>query len=194
MIILTGPSASGKTATCFYLQEHYGIKKVITHTTRPMREGERDGVDYHFVTNEEFDRMVKNGEFIEHVRFNGNQYGTPKKEVRIDKCMAVELQGAKTYKSFHDPKIVLFFLALDPETCRQRMLSRGDDPKKVESRMLNDREAFVMTPEMKAAIDVMVDTKTHTLPSVADFIYHKYLEILKARGIDYEKEIASLKE
>ena len=45
MIVITGPSASGKTATCYYLQENYGIKKVITHTTRPMRAGEKNDVD-----------------------------------------------------------------------------------------------------------------------------------------------------
>ena len=72
MIILTGPSASGKTATCLYLQDHYGIKKVITHTTRPMRHGEVNDVDYHFVSKEEFQRMIDNDEFVEHVTFNGN--------------------------------------------------------------------------------------------------------------------------
>ena len=85
MIILAGPSASGKTATCLYLQEHYGIKKVVTHTTRSKREGEEEGVDYHFVDDDTFNNMVKNDEFIEHIHYNGNQYGTSKKEVKLDK-------------------------------------------------------------------------------------------------------------
>lgn len=192
MIVLTGPSASGKTATCLYLQSHYGIRKVITHTTREMRAGEKQDVDYHFVSEEEFQRMIDNHEFIEYVTFNGHHYGTSKKEVRIDKCMAVELQGAETYKSFHDPKIVLFFLCLDEKTCRERMLSRGDDPKKVANRILNDKDAFQLTPAMKADIDCTIDTKTHDIPAVADEVYHRYLEILKARGIDYEKEVANI--
>ena len=100
MIVITGPSASGKTATCLYLQEHFGIRKVVTHTTRAMRVGEKNDVDYHFVTKEEFMRMKENDEFVETVFYNGNYYGTSRKEVRIDKCMAVELEGAKTYKSF----------------------------------------------------------------------------------------------
>ena len=57
MIILIGPSASGKTATCLYLQDHYGIRKVVTHTTRAMRVGEVNGVDYHFVTKDEFQKL-----------------------------------------------------------------------------------------------------------------------------------------
>lgn len=184
MIILTGPSASGKTATCLYLQQHYGVRKVITHTTRAMRKGEVNNVDYHFVSNEEFQRMIDNDEFVEHVTFNGNSYGTSKKEVGLDKCMAVELNGAMTYKSFNDPKIVLFYMNLDEETCKERMLSRGDDPIKVASRIENDKGAFHLTEEQKKIIDVDVDTKTYDLESVSAYIYKKYLEILKERGID----------
>lgn len=184
MIVITGPSASGKTATCLYLQEHFGIRKVITHTTRDMRKGEKNHVDYHFVSKEEFEAMVKNDEFIEHVTFNGNSYGTSKKEVGIDKCMALEINGAMTYKSFNDPKIVLFYMNLDEDTCRQRMLARGDDPEKVASRIENDKGAFHLTEEQKKMIDVNVDTKNHDLPSVSKFIYEKYVEILKNRGIE----------
>lgn len=184
MIILTGPSASGKTATCLYLQKHFGIKKVITHTTRPMRTGEVNDVDYHFVSKEEFQKMVDNDEFVEHVTFNGNNYGTSRKEVGIDKCMAVEINGAMTYKSFRDPKIVLFYMNLDEETCRQRMLSRGDDPIKVASRIENDKASFHLTEEEKKMIDVNVDTKNHNLVSASKYIYDKYIEILKSRGID----------
>ena len=192
MIILTGPSASGKTATCLYLQEHYGIKKVITHTTRAMRANEINDVDYHFVSNEVFNNMIDNDEFVEHVKFNGNQYGTSKKEVRIDKCMALEINGAMTYKSFNDPKIVLFYMNLDEETCRERMLSRGDDPVKVDERISNDKDAFHITPEQRAKVDVDVDTKKYNLEEVSAYIYKKYLEILKERGINYEEELKNL--
>ncbi len=191
MIILTGPSASGKTATCLYLQEHFGIRKVITHTTRAMRTGEVNDVDYHFVTKEEFERLKEEDAFVETVFYNGNYYGTSKKEVRIDKCMAVELGGAKTYKSFHDPKIVLFFMCLDEETCRERMLSRGDDPEKVAIRIENDKSSFQLDDEMKSIIDCYVDPKNHDLQSVSEFIYHKYIQILKERGIDFETEKAN---
>ncbi len=192
MIILTGPSASGKTATCLYLQDHYGIKKVITHTTRPMRQGEVNDVDYHFVSKAEFNRMIDNDEFVEHVIFNGNCYGTSKKEVRIDKCMALEINGAMTYMSFKDPKIVLFYMNLDEETCKERMLSRGDEPAKVEARIENDKNAFHLTDEQLSLIDVMVDTKKYNLEEVSAYIYEKYMKILKERGIDYEKELENL--
>ncbi len=184
MIILTGPSASGKTATCLYLQAHYGIKKVITHTTREMRKGEVNDVDYHFVSKEEFEKMKKNDEFIETVTFNGNFYGTSKKEVKIDKCMAVEFNGAKTYSSFHDPKIVIFYMKANEKLRLSRMYGRGDDPEKIKSRIDNDHQAFELDDSIYKIIDVEVDTEKYDIAQAADFIYHKYLEILKERNID----------
>ena len=185
MIILTGPSASGKTATCLYLQSHYGIRKVITHTTRPMREGEVNDRDYHFVSVEEFKAMIDRDEFVEHVFYNGNYYGTSKKEVGIDKCMAVELGGAMTYKSFGDPKIVLFFMKLDEETCRERMIQRGDPEEKALKRIENDKFSFTLSEKMKSMIDDYVETGRLNLEQAADFIYRRYLELLKERGIQY---------
>lgn len=184
MIILTGPSASGKTATCLYLQAHYGIKKVVTHTTRAKRTGEINDVDYHFVDEEEFNHMIDNDEFVEHVSFNGNSYGTSKKEVSLDKCCALEINGAMTYKSFNDPKIVIFYMNLDEETCKERMIARGDSPEKVILRLENDKNAFHLSEEQKKMIDANVDTKNHDLASVSKYIYDKYIEILKERGID----------
>lgn len=185
MIILTGPSASGKTATCLYLQAHYGIKKVITHTTREMRKGEVNDVDYHFVTREEFQRMKDNDEFIETVCFNGNLYGTSRKEVQIDKCMAVEFNGAKTYASFHDPKIIIFYMKANEALRLKRMQSRGDDCEKIKSRIANDHSAFEMDDSIYHIIDCEVDTEKYDIKEAADFIYHKYLEILKERHIEF---------
>ena len=74
MILLVGASASGKTEIAKYLQAHYGIKKVITHTTRPMRSGERQDVDYHFVSKEQFDQLKKEDSFVETTHYNGNEY------------------------------------------------------------------------------------------------------------------------
>ncbi len=188
MIILTGPSASGKTATCLFLQDHYGIKKVITHTTRAMRKGEVNDVDYHFVSKEVFEKMKENGEFIETVTFNGNFYGTSKNEVKIDKCMALEFNGAKTYSSFKDPKIVIFYMKANEKLRLARMQGRGDEPEKIKSRIDNDHSAFEMDDSIYKIIDIEVDTEKYNIEQAADFIYHKYLEILKERNIEFKAE------
>lgn len=189
MIVLTGPSASGKTATCLFLQSHFGIRKVVTHTTRPMRDGERDGVDYHFVTEEEFRRMEEEGLFVETVFYNGYHYGTSKKEVRIDKCLAVEFSGAKVYKGLKDPRIVLFFLKADERKRRERMSERGDAPEKILSRLENDRQVFQLDAQIEDLIDGVVDTESHSLEEVSQIVYRRYLEILKERKISFEEEL-----
>ena len=183
MIILTGPSASGKTAVCLYLQEHYNIKKVVTHTTREKRQGEVNGIDYHFVSVEEFEKLKKDGYFIETVKFNNNYYGTSKKEVRLDKCLAVEFNGAQTYASLKDKEIVIFYLKLSEELRKKRMISRGDDLEKVESRIKNDREAFTLNDYISKIIDAEVDTEKLDIKEAAEYIYRKYNEILKERNI-----------
>ncbi|MCH3966946.1 MAG: AAA family ATPase [Bacilli bacterium] len=185
MIILTGPSASGKTATCLYLQKHYGIKKVITHTTRPMREGEKNDVDYHFVSVPEFERLKKENYFIETVTFNGNFYGTSRPEVRIDKCMAVEFNGAKTYSALHDPRTVIFYMKLSEQLRLARMTKRGDDPEKIKSRLQNDRDAFEVDDTITRIVDCTVDTEQYDLPKAAKYVYDTYIAILKKRGIEF---------
>ena len=75
MLILIGESASGKSTVQRVLAER-GIRKVVTYTTRPMRPGEMDGIDYHFVTDERFLEMVEAGEFAEYAEYRGWRYGT----------------------------------------------------------------------------------------------------------------------
>ena len=185
MIILTGPSASGKTATCLYLQEHYGIKKVITHTTREIRVGEQNDVDYHFVTKEEFLKLKEKDYFIETVIYNGNYYGTSKPEVSIDKCMAVELNGAKSYRGLNNDHIVIFYMKANEALRLARMNERGDDPEKIKSRIANDKSAFSDENDLNGLIDCTVDTEKYNIEQAAEFIYKKYIEILNSRGIKY---------
>ena len=76
MIILVGPSASGKTQIGYSLKKIYGLEKVVTYTTRRMRSGEVDGIDYHFITKDEFLRLEKENFFFEYVCYNEIYYGT----------------------------------------------------------------------------------------------------------------------
>ncbi|MFA6624409.1 MAG: guanylate kinase [Bacilli bacterium] len=189
MIILTGPSASGKTAACLFLQKHYGIRKVITHTTRPIRIGEKNDVDYHFVSEDEFLRLKNEDYFIETVFYNGHYYGTSRDEVRVDKCMAVELNGAKTYRGLNDPNIVLFYMLAYEKTRHDRMAQRGDAPDKIASRLQEDKTAFAIDDKMRAMIDIFVDTEKMGIEKASDFIYKKYIEILKERKIDFKEAL-----
>ena len=81
MILIVGASASGKTVIAKYLIDTYHFKKFVTSTTRPMRIGEKQNIDYHFLNDEEFDTKIANNDFVEHVTYNGYKYGSERKEI-----------------------------------------------------------------------------------------------------------------
>lgn len=97
MIVLTGPSASGKTSIVIKLVKNYGYSKVITTTTRSPRVGEMDGVDYHFVSVIKFLKDKKNNEFIETIFYNGNYYGTTRSEISGKKVLIVDMKRSKYF-------------------------------------------------------------------------------------------------
>jgi guanylate kinase len=82
VISLTGPTASGKDTILKYLETNYPIKRLLTDVTRAKRDVETDGVDYNFVTREQFEENLKKGEYFQHVEFKGNYYGTNSKEIK----------------------------------------------------------------------------------------------------------------
>ena len=150
-----------------------------------MRKGEVNDVDYHFVSKETFEKMKANGEFIETVNFNGNFYGTSRKEVRLDKCMAVEFNGAKTYHGLNDPHIVIFYMKASEALRLRRMQSRGDDPEKIRSRIENDHAAFEMDDSINQIIDYTIDTEKYDIAQASEIILEQYKRILAERHIDF---------
>ena len=103
MIILIGPSASGKTEVVKYLVENFGYTKLVTNTTREKRIGEIDGKDYNFITREDFLNKLNNNEFFEYVEYNSNYYGTLKKDITDEKVVILEPKGFQAYhhSKFH---------------------------------------------------------------------------------------------
>ena len=93
MIILTGASASGKTVTALNLQKRFGLIKAITTTTREMRTGDTNGVEYFFITKEEFLKRLKEGKFVEHSLYNDNFYGCGIDQVDDNKIVVLDPNG-----------------------------------------------------------------------------------------------------
>ncbi len=93
-----------------------GIRRVVTHTTRLPRAGEKDGVDYHFVTRETFEDMIKRGEFVEYAVVHGNYYGTSRKALEdvikkgYDAVLAIDVQGARRVMGEFDNVVSIFIL------------------------------------------------------------------------------------
>jgi len=179
MIVLSGPSASGKTEVAKRLMTKYGVKRVITTTTRPMRKGEVNNVDYYFVTPERFKEMIDDGLFVEYTNYNGNYYGSLKSEVADNKVIAIEPNGMRAYISLHDPHIIVFYLDVCEQVRRERMLQRGDSPENVEQRLKEDKVRF--EKDSLPSVDVIVDSQNYNQDEVADYIYRKYHKILDQR-------------
>ena len=173
MVVLAGASASGKTEVAKMLAKKYGITKVITTTTREKRCGEVDGRDYFFVSKEKFEEKVVNGDFVEYTIYNGNMYGSTKDQIADNKCVVIDPAGLRSYIALNNPTIVTFFLEADEKTRRERMIFRGDDLDKIESRIKHDRVAF--KKENVAKVDYVVDSSAKcSIEDVADKIYQLY--------------------
>ena len=178
MIVLAGASASGKTEVAKLLAKKYGITKIVTTTTRDKRTGEVDGVDYFFVSKEEFEKMILEDKFVEYTLYNGQMYGSTKDQIANDKCVVIDPAGLRSYIALGNKDIVTFYLEADEETRRQRMILRGDDPEKIKSRIENDRIAF--KKENIATVDYVIDSNEgNSVEKVTDQVYKIYTSLQK---------------
>ena len=173
MIILIGASASGKTEVAKILQSHYNLQKVITHTSRPMRVGEVDGVDYFFVSEEEFEELTATNFFVETTFYNGNYYGTSKSQVADNKVLILDPNGLESFRKEKNKHIVSFLFQVDQITRYNRMLARGDDMKIAQKRIINDQNKFSLNNVGKT--DFVVDSENHSLSEVADKVFKLYM-------------------
>ncbi|WP_461225882.1 guanylate kinase [Lacticaseibacillus suihuaensis] len=138
LIVITGATGTGKTTVSRYLQATYNIQRVMTHTTRPKRIGEVDGVDYHFETEESF---AKN-HYIEAVTYAGFRYGSSFESLDAAwrranfASIVLDTAGAITYAKTLGAKIAVLYLTIqDPAVLKARLLARGDDPKMIAARL-----------------------------------------------------------
>ena len=138
LYIFSAPSGAGKTSLIKALREQQPELALSTsHTTRPMRPGEQDGVHYHFVDQATFVRMIGEGDFLEHAEVFGNYYGTSEAAVRgqleqgKDLILEIDWQGAQQVRKRFPEAVSIFILPPDVETLRQRLSDRGQDDEGV---------------------------------------------------------------
>jgi guanylate kinase len=149
----------------------------VSATTRAPRPGEQDGVDYHFLTREEFDRRVREGEFVEHADYAGRSYGTLRSELdaRVQAgapvVLEIEVQGARQVRASVPDAVQVFIAPPSLEELRTRLIGRGtDDPEEVERRLRVAAEELAAQPEFAHVVvnDRLQDALEQLTAVVAD--------------------------
>jgi len=143
LFILSAPSGAGKTSLAKALVESDPtVEFSVSHTTRPMRPGEQDGVHYHFVSLADFERLIGEGVFLEHAEVFGNRYGTSRRAIEAllaagrSVLLDIDWQGARAVKAQMPEAVSIFVLPPSREALRERLNRRGQDsPEIIERRM-----------------------------------------------------------
>jgi guanylate kinase len=143
LFVITGPSGVGKGTLIRQLLDRVpDLELSVSATTRAPRPGERDGVDYHFLSEDEFDRLAAAGELLEHATYSGRRYGTPRAEVEPrlrdgrSVVLEIEVQGARQVRESMSAAVQVFIAPPSPDALRERLEGRAtDDPEEIDRRL-----------------------------------------------------------
>jgi guanylate kinase len=161
LFIIVGRSGTGKSSLVrYYGERNHSAKIIVTTTTRPMRDGEVDGVHYNFKTKEEFEKMIAEDNFIEYTQYNGNYYGTSKDEFDSTRTniIVLELNGLLKIKELMSDKFIIHVIKLDApdHIILERLLQRNISVEEIARRFRDDKVKF---EEDRFYYDVMMNTE-----------------------------------
>ena len=167
LVVVSGFSGAGKgTLIKAMLEKHHNYALSISATTRKPREGEMDGREYFFVTREKFERMIEEGQLIEHAQYVNNYYGTPRQYVfqqmadGKDVILEIEIQGALKIKERFPDALFLFVMPPSADELKRRLIGRGTETMEVIDQRLHRAadEADGMTSYDYILVNDQIDT------------------------------------
>jgi len=175
--ILSAPSGSGKTTLCKRaVEEIEGLKHSVSYTTRMPRPRERDKIDYYFISEKEFQKKIKRGEFIEWAKVHNNYYGTSIKIIKenidkgIDLILDIDVQGSEQLRKQLKDRDAIFIFILPPSlgTLRARLKERASDSEgEILKRMIDaDKELSFYDKYDYILVNRDLDDATHQLKSI----------------------------
>jgi guanylate kinase len=137
IFVFTGPTGAGRKTIAEMAGTTIQMKRVVSYTTRPPRPNETEGVDYRFISRDEFDRAERNGEFVETVEIDGALYGIKSSDIEHELqsfgCIYLILNryGADILKKRYGDKVVRFFIYASPDEIVSRLRKRGDSEERI---------------------------------------------------------------
>jgi guanylate kinase len=173
--VITGPSGVGKGTLIQRLRERVPeLELSVSATTRRPRSGERDGVDYHFLTPEQFQAHVDAGDFLEHATYSGNRYGTLRSEVERSLAagrpvvLEIEVEGARQVREAMPDAVAVFIAPPSREALRERLFQRGTDtPEQVNERLRTAERELEAQPEFAhVVVNDRLDDATDRLVAI----------------------------
>ncbi|MBL8756453.1 MAG: guanylate kinase [Planctomycetes bacterium] len=169
LVVISGPSGAGKTSVCRALKQRPEVEFSVSATTRAMRAGERDGIDYHFLSRDDFQRRIAENQFLEFATYNGNMYGTPRWP--MDQALArgktflleIEVKGTRQLRDRGIPGLYVFIAPPSIDELRRRLTGRGsNDPVEIEQRVRIAVDEIAASREIVAGAplyDVVVENR-----------------------------------
>jgi guanylate kinase len=160
VFVITGPSGVGKgTLIRSLLQQVPELEVSVSATTRPPRPGEVDGVDYHFMSEAEFDERLAAGDFVEHASYSGHRYGTLRSELegRVNAgapvVLEIETQGARQVREAMPEAVQVFIAPPSLDALKARLVGRGtNSPRDMEARLRTAREELAARDEFSHVV------------------------------------------
>lgn len=183
MLVLTGPSGSGKDTVAKVLVEEYGYTRLLLHTTRPIRLYEKDGVDAKFIDDNMFQQMTDKNEFAvtQHFPFkhNGNEitvhYGLYVGDIKDKDSVFIisidSIEELRTYCFEHKISIYVIGIYADKEELRRRLIKRDDQAEEIERRINSDDKKYY---NMDDICDAVIDSTNYCADIIADQIEELY--------------------
>ncbi len=171
-VVLSGPSGAGKDAVLDELARRgHRFHRVVTATTRPPRDHERDGVDYFFVSDADFDRLIKTNGLLEHAVVYGHRSGVPKQQVLdqlaagVDVYVRTDVQGAASIKKLMPDAVLIFVAPSSLDELDQRIRARkSDDEERIARRLATARDEM----ERRGEFEYVIVNEPGRLDATAD--------------------------